>query len=139
MCGYLSHTLSWGPGLQPRHTPCGNRMGYLLIRRLVLNPLIYTIQGCKPHSCFLFVKYTLRAAFIAYFRRKILPRSVRSVGWMSSCKAKGHWFYIQSRHIPGLWVWSLIGVCRRGILSFLSLMFLSLSFSLPSLSLKINT
>ena len=37
-----------------------------------------------------------------------------SVGWASSCKAKGHWFDFPSGHMPRLRVWSPIGAHTRG-------------------------
>ena len=56
------------------------------------------------------------------------------VGWVLSCKAKCHWFYSWSVHMPGL--------CARGNQSmFLSHINVSLPLSLPAclpLSLKIN-
>ena len=36
------------------------------------------------------------------------------VGLASSCKAKGHCLDSQSRHMPGLQVWSLGGAGTRG-------------------------
>ena len=55
-----------------------------------------------------------------------------SVGQASSRKAKGLQFDSQSGHMPGLWVWALVRVHTKGSQS----MFLSLSFSLPSLLSK---
>ena len=47
MCGCLSRTPYQGPGLQPRHVPQSvNGTGDPLIRRLALNPLSHTSQGC---------------------------------------------------------------------------------------------
>ena len=68
---------------------------------------------------------------------KMTPDRGGLVSWVSPHKAKGHHFYSRSGHMPGLWVWSpvgvMVGVCGRGNRS----MFLSLSPSLPC-SLKIN-
>ena len=62
------------------------------------------------------------------------------VGWVLSCKVKGHQFDSQSEHMLGLQVGSLVGVCMEGNQSmFLSHIIVSLSlFFPPSLSLKIN-
>ena len=56
------------------------------------------------------------------------PDQCGSLGWVSFHKAKGHQFDPWSRHMPELWVQSLVGAHMRGNQS----MFLSLSFSLPS-------
>ena len=46
MCGCLSLTPYWGPGLQPRHVPwSGIRTCNPLVCRLALNPLRHTSQG----------------------------------------------------------------------------------------------
>ena len=47
MCGHLSCSPYWGPGLQPRHVCAltGNRTGVPLVCRLALNPLSDTSQG----------------------------------------------------------------------------------------------
>ena len=50
-----------------------------------------------------------------------------SVGWVSSCKPKGHGFVSQSGHMPGLLVQSLTGVPTKGN----QLMFLSHSLPPP--------
>ena len=68
-----------------------------------------------------------------YFRKHTEP-FVMWLPWALFCKEKGHWFDPQSGHMPGLQVWSLARERARGNRS----MFLSLSFSLPSPSLKIN-
>ena len=60
------------------------------------------------------------------------PGQYVSVGGASCHRAKGHWFNSQSEHMAGLQVQSLVRVCNRGN----QLMFLSLSFSLPSLLSK---
>ena len=36
-----------------------------------------------------------------------------SVGWALSHEAKGHWFYSQLGHMPGLWLWSPVRVHKR--------------------------
>ena len=55
-------------------------------------------------------------------------------GWVSSHKAEDHWFDSQSGHMPGLQARSLLGGMQEGADQCFSqtLMFLSLSFSLPS-------
>ena len=50
-----------------------------------------------------------------------------SVDWVRACKPKGCLFDSQSRYLPGLWAGSPIG----GVRGNRTLMFLSLSFSLP--------
>ena len=45
MCGCLSCAPSWGPGLQPRHVPTGNRISIPLVCRSALTPLSHTCQG----------------------------------------------------------------------------------------------
>ena len=64
------------------------------------------------------------------------PHSWGSVGWALFCKARGHWFDSWSGHMPGLWVWSLVGVHTRGnwMMFLCTLMFVSLSLP-PSFSL----
>ena len=60
------------------------------------------------------------------------PDPCGSVGWMLSHKAKDRRFDSPSGRTPGLWVWSLVRAHVRGNCCFsLTLMFLSLSFSLP--------
>ena len=60
-----------------------------------------------------------------------------SVGGVSSCKLKGCWFDSQSGHMPGLRVQFPMGVDTRGNqLMSLTSIFLSLTFSLPSLHSK---
>ena len=62
-----------------------------------------------------------------------------SVGWASSHKAKGPWFDPLSVLMSGLWVWFLVGACRRGKgWMFLSHISVSLPLFLPFLSLKIS-
>ena len=64
-----------------------------------------------------------------------------SVGWALSCKLKGYWFNSQSGHMPGFEARSWLGACEREPTDWWlshTLMFLFLSFSLTSLSLKVN-
>ena len=56
------------------------------------------------------------------------PGCSGSVDWVPACKPKGHWFDSWPGHIPGLWA------KPQGISH--TLLFLSLSFSLPSLLSK---
>ena len=51
-----------------------------------------------------------------------------SVAWVPACKPRGRWIDPQSGHMPGLWARSPVG----GVRANHTLMFLSLSFSLPS-------
>ena len=67
-----------------------------------------------------------------------------SVGWAFSRKAKVCRFDSLSGHVPGLWVWSPVGVCMRGNqLMFVSHINVSLPIFLPpfppSLKKKINS
>ena len=62
------------------------------------------------------------------------------VGWVLSCKVKGHWFDSQSGHVPGLWVWFPVRHIREAAswcFSFTS-MFLFFSFSPASPLSKIK-
>ena len=59
-----------------------------------------------------------------------------SGGWVLSCKPKGHKFNSHSGHIPGLQVQFLGQSVEWEVMN--TSMFLSLSFSLPSPSLKFN-
>ena len=63
-----------------------------------------------------------------------------SVDWMLACGLKGCWFDPQSGHMSELQAGSLVGDVWEATNWYfsLTLMFLSLFFSLPSLSLKIN-
>ena len=63
-----------------------------------------------------------------------------SVSWVSSHKPKGCLFVSRSGHLPGLQARALAGGAREAMDQCFSptLMFLSLSFSLLPLSLKIN-
>ncbi|KAF6119941.1 hypothetical protein HJG60_010308 [Phyllostomus discolor] len=56
------------------------------------------------------------------------------VCWAPSCRAKGHQFGSQSRHMPGLWASPLLGHMQEGTDPYFShaSMLLSLSFSLLS-------
>ena len=45
MCGCLSQTPYWGPGVQPAYVLTGNQTGDPLVPRPVLSPLSYTSQG----------------------------------------------------------------------------------------------
>ena len=56
------------------------------------------------------------------------------VDWATACEPKGHWFDSQSGHMPGLWARALFGDMWEATDWCIShtLMFLSLSFSLPS-------
>ena len=58
-----------------------------------------------------------------------LPWLVWLSGLSAGCELKGCWFDSQSGHMPGLWARSPVGGHVRGNNT---LMFLSLSFSLPS-------
>ena len=62
------------------------------------------------------------------------PYLVRLRGLGADPPSEGHQFEFWSGHRPRLWVWSPVGVHRRGNQS----MFLCLSFSLPSPLSKIN-
>ena len=70
------------------------------------------------------------------------PDQCGSVGWALPHKPKDRWFNSQSGHTPGLWARSLVGgVWEETDQCFshtFTLMFLSLSFSFPSLLSKTN-
>ena len=62
------------------------------------------------------------------------PDQCGPTGWVSFCKAQGRWVDSQSGHMPGLQVWSPVGCMQEATdcCFSLTLMFLFLSFSLPS-------
>ena len=68
------------------------------------------------------------------------PDQCGSVGWVSSCKGKGHGFDSRSGSVPGLQARPQLGCVREATHQCFShtSTFLSSSFSLPSLSLKTN-
>ena len=55
------------------------------------------------------------------------PDQCGSVGWASSCKAKGRWLDSQSGHMPGL---QLVLVPGQAHTTGIQLMFLSLSVNI---------
>ena len=74
-------------------------------------------------------------------KKEILPWLVYSVDWAQACELKGCQFNSWSGHMPGFWARSPVGGVWEAADQCFShtLMFLSLSFSLPSpLSKKIN-
>ena len=68
------------------------------------------------------------------------PGQCGSVGWSVIPEAKSHGFDFWSGHMLRLWVWSLLGYIWEAIdrCFSLSLMFLSLSLSIPTPLSKIN-
>ena len=102
----------------------------------------FTQCQCTVHSLvpffFFHLELHFRACLIIPKPRNIMKMFFKielalcgSVGWASSCKAKGYQLDSQSGHMPGLWVQSLVGATDRCF--FLISLFLSLFFSLPFL------
>ena len=58
--------------------------------------------------------------------------------WATGSKWKGPWFDSQSAHTPGLPARSYLGVCKRQQILLVSHTGVSLPFSSPPLSLKVN-
>ena len=107
-------------------------------QKVNLSMIILKLKKCKSNQKVSDLTYSKILLFLSVILKLTLIHSdwCGSVGWTLSCKLKSDQFDSQSGYMPRLWVKSPVGWHLRGNHT---LMFLSLSFSLPSsLSLKIN-
>ena len=127
------------------HALTGNGTSSLLVYGRCSHQLSHLAGQCAKHFIVYIRLLHLREKnnhqeySIQCFNIWFCPYWCGSVGWVLSCKLKGHWFNSWWVHVPGLWVRSLVGGIQKAADHCFSLtsMSLSLSSSLP-LSLKIN-